>query len=343
MDAVSSKMMRRQRQSKDHTTLPVVEAAISSQKKASFLPGSNDIPPVRRIGVCLKFAMRLVVVVGAILVFGTIYSTLTARDPCSVLGTSIRQSPPSMPKLFHYQSKVDAQTKETATWKTFLEMNSMRQTYPDIKPALLDAWTEVYWSDESCLKLVRDHFPDFAPTYEGFVHNIQRVDSCRYLILSRFGGIYADTDISLHSNQIERLIPDGIGLVESPFRYNENVQNSLMTATSPGHQFWDLVIDLIKERGGSDVVLSTTGPKMLDDATEHYWSKGGSGVQRLPCELFQRLPSGQWDTTFSNILGRDVLARAVPMRGCGQYGDNMCEITRHVGKASWTVVSGQMM
>lgn len=335
-------MLRRQRQSKGDPVLPVTGEALLRD----HLPdpaGPRLSLPRQNVAPCRKFATRLVVAVGSVLVFGTLYSSLTARDPCSVLSDSIRPSPPSVPKLFHYQSKVDALTEETATWNSVLGIVSPRQTYPNINPASTGEWAGVYWSDESCSMLVRDHFPDFASTYKGFAHTIQRVDSCRYLILYKYGGIYADTDISLHSDQINRLIPDGIGLVESPFRYNENVQNSLMTATSVGHSFWVSVIDLIKERGGSDVVLSTTGPKMLDDAIEHYKSNGGTGVNILPCELFQRLPSGQWDTTFSNVLGRDVLARAVPMRGCGRYGDNRCEITRHVGRASWTVQSGRIM
>ena len=44
-----------------------------------------------------------------------------------------------------------------------------------------------------------------------------------YLILYKYGGVYADTDISFHSNAtiFEQLLPHGVGLVESPFRYNE--------------------------------------------------------------------------------------------------------------------------
>ena len=106
----------------------------------------------------------------------------------------------------------------------------------------------------------------------------------------------------------------------------------------------------MKERKGSNVVLSTTGPKMIGDAVERYRSlqletngendRKDAAVHTLPCELLQRLPSGEWDTTFLNVLGRDVLARAIPMRGCGRYGDGRCEITRHAGKASWTKDAG---
>jgi hypothetical protein len=256
-------------------------------------------------------------------------------------------------KLYHYQSKDDAITPEVQSWLQELEISSPSQIYPNIE-ASSEHWTSVYWSDESCQQLVQDHFSSFLDTYTSFPHNIQRVDSCRYLLLKQYGGIYADTDFSLHSKLITDLIPDGIGLVESPYRYNENVQNSLMTASAPNLPFWDKVIELIQQRKGSNKILSTTGPKLLDDAVaqsrDHKNDNHSSdkttllapGVHVLPCELFQRLPVGQWDTTFLNILGRELLSRAIPMKGCGSYGDGRCEITRHTGKASWTKSSGRI-
>ena len=291
-----------------------------------------------------------------VLVFGTLFSDLTARDPCKILEESKRSGgdvATTLPRLFHYQSKTDALTEETKTWRTVLQISAESQTYPKVQSSASE-WTSVYWSDDACKRLVEEHFPTFADTFDSFPHTIQRVDSCRYLILSKYGGVYADTDISLHTSNakdLEELIPDGVGLVESPYRYNEIWQNSLMTASAPGHPFWDVAVGLMKERKGSNVVLSTTGPKMIGDAVERYRSRkqeeanvGSDGndevVHTLPCELFQRLPSGEWDTTFLNVLGRDVLARAIPMRGCGRYGDGQCEITRHAGKASWTKDAG---
>ena len=298
----------------------------------------------------LTYPLIILGAVAAVLLFGTLYSDLTARDPCTVLEGSKRSdggdAPTTLPRLFHYQSKTDALTEETKSWRKALGIEKESLTYPGVDMAKLpdSEWTSVYWSDNACRSLVEDYFQDFADTYDSFPHNIQRVDSCRYLILSKYGGVYADTDISLHTSnakELEELIPDGIGLVESPYRYNEIWQNSLMTATAPGHPFWDVAVEIMKERKGSNVVLSTTGPKMIGDAVERYRSKDDTKkVHTLPCELFQRLPSGEWDTTFLNVLGRDVLARAIPMRGCGRYGDGRCEITRHAGKASWTKDAG---
>lgn len=297
----------------------------------------------------VKTFITFAVVTTAVLSFGTVYSAVTSRDACQVLRDFRRDHVPiGFPRIFHYQSKTSEITEQTKTWIEVMSITSEIQEYPNIK-SIDSAWSAVYWSDESCKKLVENKFPFFLRTYNSYPHTIQRVDSCRYLILSTYGGVYADTDISIHASNaddFERLIPDGVGLVESPYRYNEIWQNSLMSASSAGHKFWNTTIEIMMERAGDNVVLSSTGPKMIGDAVDRFQKKYGhtndaiQGVHTLPCELFQRLPSGNWDTTFLNIIGREILARAIPMQGCGRYGDGRCEICRHTGRASWTGEAG---
>ena len=318
--------------------------------RSSILPTQTGSSASSRQHMFVKTLISVIVMTFAILGIGTIYSNLTSRDPCHVLKEFTHESTlENLPRLFHFQSKTLDITDETNTWMTVLSMSSTIEQYPNIKSDYSSNWTAVYWSDESCKQLVKDHVPGFLPTYMSFLHNIQRVDSCRYIILSVYGGVYADTDVSIHTTnaeEFEYLIPEGVGLVESPYRYNEVWQNSLMTASSPGHVFWNITIEIIMERQGESGVLSSTGPKMIGDAVDrfrqHYLhgSNDTHYVHTLPCELFQRLPLGEWDTTLLNIVGREVLARAIPMQGCGRYGDGRCEITRHNGRASWTRYAG---
>ena len=164
-----------------------------------------------------------------ILTFGTVYSNMTSRDACQVLReiSSDDNPPRDLRRLFHFQSKTRDLTKETKSWMKVLEMHPTIQEYPNIKSSSASIWTAVYWSDDSCKKLVQDYFPNFLPVFKSYPHNIQRVDSCRYLILYMYGGVYADTDISLHAidaTEFERLLRPGVGLVESPYRYNEKFQ-----------------------------------------------------------------------------------------------------------------------
>jgi len=315
----------------------------------------------------MLYPLLFVITAGATLLsFGTLYSHVMAHDPCQILAASTPSSSSSsaaalaaMPKLFHYQSKSSALSEETRSWRQLLEMEETEsQVHPNIRSKDSGGWSSVYWSDESCAALVRDHFPSFWPVYMNYSHSIQRVDSCRYFILYKYGGIYADTDISFHSNAtiLERLVPHGVGLVESPYRYNELWQNSLMSGTVVQHPFWKTVLELMIERKNLDTVLSSTGPKMIGDAVQR-WKKNNrlhgnvddegdnnyGDVHTLPCELFQRMPYGNWDTSLWNILGREVVSRAIPMRGCGVYGNGRCEITRHKGKASWANAGGTLV
>mmetsp|Transcript_29822 Transcript_29822/g.44079 ORF Transcript_29822/g.44079 Transcript_29822/m.44079 type:complete len:336 (-) Transcript_29822:3-1010(-) len=325
-----------------------------SNRKKKISPLENDGKPATwkklpktRHAKNIECVRRLVVIVSAvlasILTLSALYAKYNTREPCEVMIKQKFSPPNSIPKLYHYQSKEDVVSSEIMTWMNVLNMTKNINSYPNINPNP-DVWTPVYWSDDSCKKLCHDHFSFFASTYDGFTHTIQRVDSCRYLVLFKYGGLYADTDITLHSTAIQELIPNGIGLVESPYRYNENVQNSLMTATSAGHDFWLKVLELIQERSSSHV-LASTGPAMLGDAMMIYNKelggeiKDGRIVNVLPCELFHRIPRGHWETTYSQILAREVLTRLIPMKGCGNFQEGSCEITRHVSKASWTATT----
>jgi len=84
------------------------------------------------------------------------------------------------------------------------------------------SYAHLYWSDSSCLDLVTVSYPHHLPLYTSFPHNIQRIDACRYFILDMYGGIYADTDVSLHDfpsdkpfpDKLSNVLPSGVGLIE---------------------------------------------------------------------------------------------------------------------------------
>ena len=58
-------------------------------------------------------------------------------------------------------------------------------------------WELMHWTDETSRKLVADHYPWFLETYDAYPSYIQRCDAARYFISHRFGGVYADLDLSL--------------------------------------------------------------------------------------------------------------------------------------------------
>lgn len=52
------------------------------------------------------------------------------------------------------------------------------------------------WTDEENRALIATHFAWFLPKYDKFPYPIQRVDSVRYFILYKYGGIYSDLDLA---------------------------------------------------------------------------------------------------------------------------------------------------
>ena len=44
------------------------------------------------------------------------------------------------------------------------------------------------------LNFIKDEYPWFLETYQSYKYNIERVDSLRYFILLKYGGIYIDLD-----------------------------------------------------------------------------------------------------------------------------------------------------
>eukprot|EP01062_Namystynia_karyoxenos_P003971 TRINITY_DN11400_c0_g1_i1.p1 TRINITY_DN11400_c0_g1~~TRINITY_DN11400_c0_g1_i1.p1 ORF type:complete len:438 (+),score=127.06 TRINITY_DN11400_c0_g1_i1:71-1315(+) len=140
-------------------------------------------------------------------------------------------------------------------------------------------WRRVFWTDRDAEGLVAEAAPDFLSVYRAFPHPVQRADSFRYVLLRRYGGLYADVDYEcslppdlsqaarpagssrcgVYLAQQPRKALDGaldrsrysalagrygialdLGAPEpDPFRWP--VMNSLM-ASLPGAQFWDRVL-----------------------------------------------------------------------------------------------------
>ncbi|MEM9487971.1 MAG: glycosyltransferase [Myxococcota bacterium] len=148
--------------------------------------------------------------------------------------------------------------------------NSWRAAYPE--------YTYMFWDDDDLDHLVREHFPEYLELYTLYPKNIYRIDFCRYLILYRHGGIYADMDYYCSRRFTHRLSSDKVSLVASPAP-NETLQNSLM-ASPAGHEFWihvldnaaaffyvnqDIILDpTARQHRRGQIVISATGPRLLD-------------------------------------------------------------------------------
>jgi len=160
---------------------------------------------------------------------------------------------------------------------------------------------------------------------------LSSLKASRYFILHHFGGLYADLDYEPLANFWEYLPGSHVGLIESPYKISENVQNSLMSSPK-GDTFWQFVFNALEEKQNNSI-LSSTGPSLLDYAV----SFDDSTVQ-LPCEVFHRIPLGSAGVN-SPLLSRSfryVLAYTPLSKSCGDWADSdPCQLGIHHNAVSW--------
>tara|TARA_B100000683_G_scaffold41731_1_gene37095 strand:+ start:4742 stop:6334 length:1593 start_codon:yes stop_codon:yes gene_type:complete len=65
------------------------------------------------------------------------------------------------------------------------------QTWVDKNPG----WTIMRHTDTACLKEISNEAPSLLQHFEDFQNNAQKADICRYVVLYKYGGIYADIDV----------------------------------------------------------------------------------------------------------------------------------------------------
>eukprot|EP00041_Stephanoeca_diplocostata_P007166 m.98897 g.98897 ORF g.98897 m.98897 type:complete len:342 (-) comp16763_c0_seq2:127-1152(-) len=221
----------------------------------------------------------------------------------------IKKLPNGVPMILHQ------------TWKD-RDVLPKHQPYMDSWDRCLpEGWLHVLWTDADAEEFVTQRAPHwFIPTYELYMHPIQRVDVFRYVLLLVWGGVYADLD---NECLTPPRLPDmktcqvylaetccGIHNDEQNDRYNNavqfwsslrggrerglvppGVQNSLM-ASRPGHAFWMWMLGLAVEQGPRgqwiqryfQAIHSTVGVDLLTVANYQYTvaANDGNTVCLLP-------------------------------------------------------------
>lgn len=81
------------------------------------------------------------------------------------------------------------------------KLQSLRNKWIENNPN----WTHVLWDDWMADWLVYKHYPHFWETYRAYPNPIQRVDTFRFCLLYRYGGVYADMD-TICNRSIDPLI-----------------------------------------------------------------------------------------------------------------------------------------
>jgi len=223
-----------------------------------------------------------------------------------------------LPKFIHQQ------------WKTNDDIPDKfhHRAFQKVFPA--PEFTYILWTDETMRKLIKEKFPWFLETYDSFPRNIQRADASRYFIMYEYGGLYADLDYEPLEQFWSYLPNDRPAMIESPYKYDSILQNSLMS--SPRHHpFWNVTFDLMLERRHSTKVHSSAGPVMLQDAFAQ------DPQTLLPCENFHRIPFGS-DTLWITNWFRKFMSWTWMVKPCGDVFESKCQLGIHHNVASWTKI-----
>eukprot|EP00669_Euglena_mutabilis_P004911 TRINITY_DN16284_c0_g1_i1.p1 TRINITY_DN16284_c0_g1~~TRINITY_DN16284_c0_g1_i1.p1 ORF type:complete len:369 (-),score=26.84 TRINITY_DN16284_c0_g1_i1:13-1062(-) len=146
-------------------------------------------------------------------------------------------------------------------------------------------------TDEEGRALIRDHYPWFLPTYDGYRYPIQRVDAFRYFLLYHYGGVYLDMDIGCTQrlDPLVAAVPGGVAVF--PQTKPQGVSNDLIMA--PRHH--PFLLHLTKSLVDADrwygcnflTVLHSTGPSFLSKAIFYASPALADGVRILETALYE--------------------------------------------------------
>lgn len=174
------------------------------------------------------------------------------------------------------------------TWKSQeipSEFLALQRSWIDHNPG----FAYRFWTDDDIERFVEAEHPALLPVFRGYADPIARVDLARYLILRRFGGVYADLDF-------ECLLPIGglldgrsfvvglepeehDGLTKAVERGLSRILCPSFLASVPGHPFWDHLIDRLVEARHCADVLDATGPFLLTRAHASYEAAHPGGTE----------------------------------------------------------------
>ncbi len=204
--------------------------------------------------------------------------------------------------------------------KAYESMKLYRNSWKDKNPE----WCHFEWDKNMSENLVRNLYPEHFEMYKKYKYEIQRCDTIRYIILHRYGGIYADMDYYCNRPfdiALEKYNND-IYFVQSPNRVigqdKDHVSNSLMYS-KPGHPFWRRLLIEMEIYKSPPIfytkhlaVMFTTGPGIINRVYSRY--KRIFKVKSLPYKYFH--PHGIGDLVLSLKNKPNVFAI-------------------HIGKGSW--------
>ncbi len=176
-------------------------------------------------------------------------------------------------------------------------------------------WHYSFYNDSQCLEFVEREFPEYLETYNALPKSVERSDFFRYMVILRYGGIYADLDteclismddvIDAEDEMIvgwESDLKDEKAAIPRHFVRRRQVLQWIFAAV-PGHPALREICDFIvsKAKKHEPVVnnnydtLEKTGPGVFTDVVLRYVTPTDQphSIRILPQAAFGSHPSGK--------------------------------------------------
>jgi mannosyltransferase OCH1-like enzyme len=142
-------------------------------------------------------------------------------------------------------------------------------------------WQYIHWNEQAINDFMHREFPELISMYETFPFDIQRWDAVRFLIMYRYGGMYADFDYECLENMEPLLADKNCCIALEPETHCKmygiaRVLNAALFACTPRHKYLKKVINRVFSIKTTDFdrsnramcILNTTGPLMLSEVYE---------------------------------------------------------------------------
>ena len=194
------------------------------------------------------------------------------------------------------------------TWKTH-KVPAHLEAYTHSWRKLNPGFSYKLYSDSECVEFVKTWYPQYLKLYNAMTHPVERADIFRYLIIHKYGGIYADLDAKclLPLEPIlnaSLLVGNELG---NPIGYREKQLDQQLLqwffAAKPEHEVFINIMEDIKRRYENPHTLKTdvryatcspkiaytlwlTGPWVFSDEIHKYIKKENSSLVKIMPECF---------------------------------------------------------
>ena len=204
---------------------------------------------------------------------GVAPATAAATSSSSSSSSSVPATDLLIPRIIHQTYRSEAELPAAAA-RLMLTWRAKNPT-----------WEVRFWDDADCLSFVETEFPQWAPAYRALPKDVERSDFFRYLVVLRYGGVYADVDTECRAPLDELLLPTDTLVVgwENEFstasraaarKYVRKRQVlQWVFAGAPGHPALRAACEHVARnawstmsRAGNTDTLERTGPGAFTDA-----------------------------------------------------------------------------